>query len=1103
VDPDYPHEVLAALRAFPSEDPGHLFNRGVILSSYFQESGQRRAIDEALTLFRTAASRIPPGHPRSGMVFTGLVTCYVRRFDAFGETRDLAEAVNWADKALGATPPGNDDRPDVLTQHGLAYLTRYERFGDRADLEQAIRSGTEAARRAGGHPRCASLLSNAALPYRARFNLTGAEADLAEVIRYAEAAVRATDPDDPGIAQYLGNLGAAYQLRFIRFGDPADVGRAIGYWQRAERASTSRLDHPVMLSALGLAFRMRFEQTGADADLDTAIRYSVQAAEEAPEGHAAYPGVVSNCSVAYKLRFERFQDRGDLDRALRYARRAVAAMPDGHPQRAKYLGGLVGIYYALFQETGSTGYLDEAIWVGGEGLEAGTLAQTELGLALSDLGLMYRVRYEQNAAPADLDLAIKYGSDAVEETTAGHPERALRLCNLSLSYGARYALSGTRPDVDRALEHGRAAVDATPVDHPARAMFLVALARTHRARSERGVPGALDEAIGCWRAAVRSPVAPAHERLQAAIAWGRACEALADPALAAEGFAAAVGLLPLLAWRGLTRSLREKHLADYGGLVTDAAGWAIAAGNLENALELLEQGRSVLWSQSLQLRTDLTRLRVADAGLAARLEEVRAALDRPPGPVAGIGSAPGADDWDQEVVAGRQRELAREWDGLVQRARALPGMDTFLAATPYRRLREAASGGPVIVVNIGNHRCDALIITTRGVRLRPLPGLTAQECSGRATTLLGALEPPAPADEDELVAQRKQLIEVLFATMGWLWDTTCEPVLSDLRAHGDRPDGHPAKDNPVSDNPVSDNPVSDNTASDNPVSDNTATDNTALPRIWWCPTGPLTLLPLHAAGHYGHGGDSGGPCLPQLAVSSYTPTVEALLRSRERARPETGTRLLAVGMPTTPDFGRLRFAALAKVPAELDGIAAALPGVRVRLLRSPTRAELEGGALPGQQPTVDQVSRELAAHPWVHFACHGGQDLLDPSQGALYLTDGPLTVLRLGAAQLPAAELAFLSACQTAVGGVRVPDEAIHLAAALQFAGYRHVIATAWTISDSDAPQVAAAAYTELAATGSLRAGLAATAIHRAVAALRAAKPRRPDLWAPYLHIGP
>jgi hypothetical protein len=397
-------------------------------------------------------------------------------------------------------------------------------------------------------------------------------------------------------------------------------------------------------------------------------------------------------------------------------------------------------------------------------------------------------------------------------------------------------------------------------------------------------------------------------------------------------------------------------------------------------------------------------------------------------------------------------------------------MGTFLAATPFRRLRAAASGGPVVVVNVGNRRCDALIITKAGVRLRPLPGLTAEECSRLANTLLDVLDAPT-ASADSPSAPRRQLNSVLFGIMSWLWDTVCEPVLKDLRDHGDLPDDRLA-------------------------------ESGSLPRLWWCPTGPLTGLPLHAAGHYA---DSDGPCLSQVAVSSYTPTVEALLRSRERAQASTGPQILAVGMPTTPGFGDLQFADLPGVPEELACLAEAVPGASLRVLRSPTRDELINGTVTREetQPTADRVTRALPSFPWVHFACHGGQNLLDPSQGALYLTDGPLTVLQLAAGELPAAELAFLSACQTAVGGAQVPDETIHLAAALQFAGYRHIIATAWSISDNDAPQVASAVYTALAATGSLEASRAASAVHRAVAALRTDKPRRPDLWAPYLHIGP
>jgi len=128
--------------------------------------------------------------------------------------------------------------------------------------------------------------------------------------------------------------------------------------------------------------------------------------------------------------------------------------------------------------------------------------------------------------------------------------------------------------------------------------------------------------------------------------------------------------------------------------------------------------------------------------------------------------------------------------------------------------------------------------------------------------------------------------------------------------------------------------------------------------------------------------------------------------------------------------------------------------------------------------------------------------MTDPSRGAVYLSDGPLTVLRIAAEDLANADLAFLSACETAVGGIHLLDEAIHLAAALMLAGYRQVIATQWSISDNDATQVADNVYSQLAVRGHPETNDAARAVHQAVASLRARVPGRPDLWAPYLHVG-
>jgi len=45
---------------------------------------------------------------------------------------------------------------------------------------------------------------------------------------------------------------------------------------------------------------------------------------------------------------------------------------------------------------------------------------------------------------------------------------------------------------------------------------------------------------------------------------------------------------------------------------------------------------------------------------------------------------------------------------------------------------------------------------------------------------------------------------------------------------------------------------------------------------------------------------------------------------------------------------------------------------------------------------------------------------------------------------MPNASLAFLSACQTAMGDENLPDKAFHLAAALLFAGFRGTVATMW-----------------------------------------------------------
>ncbi|KAJ6548953.1 CHAT domain-containing protein [Mycena capillaripes] len=123
---------------------------------------------------------------------------------------------------------------------------------------------------------------------------------------------------------------------------------------------------------------------------------------------------------------------------------------------------------------------------------------------------------------------------------------------------------------------------------------------------------------------------------------------------------------------------------------------------------------------------------------------------------------------------------------------------------------------------------------------------------------------------------------------------------------------------------------------------------------------------------------------------------------------------------------------------------------------------------------------------WVHFACHGVQDGSTPTDSALLLAgSSKLTLEGSIHLNLPHADLAFLSACQTATGDKELRCESVHLAAGMLLAGYRRVIATMWSIMDNDAPQAAKDVYEHLFKTLPPDSTRAAKVLHVAVKNLR------------------
>ncbi|KAJ7269233.1 CHAT domain-containing protein [Mycena rebaudengoi] len=160
--------------------------------------------------------------------------------------------------------------------------------------------------------------------------------------------------------------------------------------------------------------------------------------------------------------------------------------------------------------------------------------------------------------------------------------------------------------------------------------------------------------------------------------------------------------------------------------------------------------------------------------------------------------------------------------------------------------------------------------------------------------------------------------------------------------------------------------------------------------------------------------------------------------------------------------------------------------------------------LDEEKATINKVKKGMRNSRWVHFACHGVQSA-SPTESALLLAGSSrLTLSNIIGLSLPNADLAFLSACQTATGSQELQDESVHLTAGMLLAGYRGVIGTMWSIMDNDAPQVASDLYAHLLETSPADPTRAAQALHLAVQRLREQPGAEKAFlrWVPFIHFG-
>lgn len=195
------------------------------------------------------------------------------------------------------------------------------------------------------------------------------------------------------------------------------------------------------------------------------------------------------------------------------------------------------------------------------------------------------------------------------------------------------------------------------------------------------------------------------------------------------------------------------------------------------------------------------------------------------------------------------------------------------------------------------------------------------------------------------------------------------------------------------------------------------------------PVSHLNLLPWHAAWRAEPTAPNGRRYAVDSVTFSYAPSARASAAARMVDQHANQDALLAVVDPSPVSASALQ--------GSVNEIQAAISTFTQRRI------------IQHREATRDRVLAALPRYPVLHFACHGHANISQPLESGLLMSnDETITVRDFLNLRHPGIQLAVLSACETSIPGVELPDEVMSLPTGLLQAGAVGAIASQWPVSD-------------------------------------------------------
>jgi len=314
----------------------------------------------------------------------------------------------------------------------------------------------------------------------------------------------------------------------------------------------------------------------------------------------------------------------------------------------------------------------------------------------------------------------------------------MSLNNLAHSVKTRFEQYGKDEDLEEAIVLQREALELRPPGHPNHSQSLMLLGSMFLATfSHFGRHDNLHQAMSLYAKATHNALQPSLlKSFHSAREWALRANEHRHPS-DIEAFDAVLGILPHLSALSLDIKARQTALpSGSNGLARLASKCAIRNGNFGKAVEFLEAGRSVFWSQILRLRSPVDRLRDIAPQLADALIRVSTELDAASHRVSEVKNYSNSQKITIEREQSRLQRLNKERSNTLDAIRRLPTFTDFLLPRRLGTLQRAATTSPVVFLIANDEGSDCLVMTSIDVQHIQLPNLPTKALQELASLLL-------------------------------------------------------------------------------------------------------------------------------------------------------------------------------------------------------------------------------------------------------------------------------------------------------------------------------------------------------------------------------